>query len=322
MLKNDVIRISLLTVMAFYCTYGEAAGLREQAKMVENYETTDSSAIIDAVQNDLVSEDALLQDAGCIMLLKVFKKLQRNDAKAQAIFTRLSRDRTAVSHAEEIIDSRLAGWCSQESIEGIRDNREIYTPLLHLLGIADDKASKGTIINAFLHLDDRGGIVEIVPVSEQLVSVSLNRLKIIGSRLCCLYPGNTIVARMLEFNLRSGLLGTFEHHLKTNVMTGGNMEDGIREFIIDCMEYGDSKNGYSIRIKAMKIAGMLAKNGEQNVYGKIEFLAKNDLFYVHRYDSGTGYSMTELRYPVRETGSRILLQLNSGEKRSGQKAYR
>jgi hypothetical protein len=74
------------------------------------------------------------------------------------------------------------------------------------------------------------------------------------------------------------------------------------------MEYGDSKNGHLIRIKAAKIAGILVKDGENDLAPKIEDLSKNDPYYVHKHNGKTGYSMTELIYPVREIGSKIPLR--------------
>jgi hypothetical protein len=41
---------------------------------------------------------------------------------------------------------------------------------------------------------------------------------------------------------------------------------------------------------------------------KIEDVSKNDPYYVHKYNGNAGYTLTELNYPVREIGSKILLR--------------
>jgi hypothetical protein len=93
----------------------------------------------------------------------------------------------------------------------------------------------------------------------------------------------------------------------TNKNLSEKMKKEIKDFVTDCMEYGDSKNGHLIRIKAVKVAGMLIKGGEKDMARKIEDVSKNDPYYVHKYNGKAGYSMTELKYPVREISSKILL---------------
>jgi hypothetical protein len=307
MLKNIICTILLFIVVVFHNVFGSGEGLREQERMLENYGQFGFNALIDTVKKDLLSEDSLLQDAGCIILLKTLERLKAGDRNAEFIFAQLSEDKKVVNNAADIIDSRILGWNGREKAED-DDDIKIYTPLFYILGKADNKTARGTLIRSFLALSGRKEILEEIPMSEELVTMSIKRLKTIEEKLCCLYPGRDFVIDMLERDSRSGMLDIFENYLLANKNLSEKMKKNIKDFVIDCMEYGDSKNGHLIRIKAVKVAGMLAKGGEKDIALKIEDVSKNDPYYVHKYNGKTGYSMTELKYPVREIGSKILLR--------------
>jgi hypothetical protein len=287
---------------------GSREGLREQERMLENYENVEINALIDSITKDLLSEDALLQDAGCIILLKTLGRLKEGDRKAEFIFVQLSGNEKVVSYTADIIDSRLLGWYNREKPEENDDDIKIYTPLFHILGKADDKYARGTLARSFLFLYGRKDILEEIPMNEELAAISLKRLNVLKEKLCCLYPGRDCVIDMLEKDSRLGMLDIFESFLMANKKLSEKMKKEIKEFIIGCMEYGNSKNGSLIRMKAAKIAGILVKGGEKDIARKIEDLSKNDPYYVHKYSGKAGYSMTELKYPVREISSKILLR--------------
>jgi hypothetical protein len=84
------------------------------------------------------------------------------------------------------------------------------------------------------------------------------------------------------------------------------MKKEMKEFVIDCLKYGDSKNGYIIRILAAKLAGNLVKDGDMELLGMIKELSKTDPYYVHAYIGKAGFSLTELHYPVREACKKML----------------
>jgi hypothetical protein len=282
--------------------------VREQAGMVQNYENLEINAVLDTVRNDLLSEDALLQDAGCIILLKTLQRLKQGDSKAEFIFARLSGDKKVINNAADIIDSRMLGWYNPETPEENNDDIKIYTPLFYILGKADDKYARGTLVRSFLYLQGRRDILNEIPMSEEVLAIALKRVDIIEEKLCCVYPGRDFVAQMLENDSRLGMLDMLNKFLMPNKKPGEKMKEKIKEFVTDCMKYGDSRNGWLIRIKAAKIAGMLVKNGENDLAKTIEDLSKNDPYYIHQFNAKTGYSMTALRYPVREISSKILLR--------------
>jgi hypothetical protein len=288
--------------------YGSGEKLRDQARIFENYENIEINTIIDTIKKDLLSEDALVQDAGCIILLKTLERLKQGERKAEFIFAQLSGDQKVVGSAADIIDSRLLGWYNPEESEENDDDIRIYVPLFHILGKADSKSARGTLARSFLYLRGHQDILEMIPMNEELASVSLKRLKEIESKLCCLYPGREAVVDMLEKDSRYGMLDMFESYLATNNKPSEKMKREIKEFVLDCMGYGDSKYGYVIRIKAAKLAGMLVKGGEIDLLGKIKQVSQTDPYYVHAYIGKAGYSMTELKYPVREISSKILLR--------------
>ena len=125
MLKNIICSIFLFVFIVLQNVFGNVEGLREQVRMLENYENVDINTITDTIKKDLLSEDALLQDAGCIILLKTLEGLKNNDRKSQSIFDKLSGDQKVVGSAADIIDSRLLGWYNPEESEKIDDDMMI-----------------------------------------------------------------------------------------------------------------------------------------------------------------------------------------------------
>jgi hypothetical protein len=308
MLKNILCSICMGTFIFGQNVLGDQKQMQEEIWLLETYEHADANTIINTVKKDLRSEDALVQDAGCIILLKTLDRLKKGDGKAVFIFDQLSEDQKTVSNAADIIDSRLLGWYNPEKSEENDDDIRIYTPLFHILGKADSKTARGTLARSILCLRGHPDIFTMIPMNEELASFSLRRLKDIESKFCCLYPGRESVVDMLEKDSRYSLLDMYENYLLTNNRPGEKMKKEMKEFIIECMGYGDFKNGYVIRIKAAKLAGMLVRGGNSDLMGKIREVSQNDPYYVHAYISGTGFSLTELNYPVRETCSKLLLR--------------
>jgi hypothetical protein len=304
MLKN-IICIAWISG-ALFSQKVAGSGLEDQVIILNNYETLENDTIINIVRNDLLSQDPLLQDAGCIILLKTLDRLKKDDTGAEYIFTRLAGDDSVVNCATGIIDSRLLGWYNGASSTENDGDLQIYIPLFHILGKADSKSAKGTLVRSFLCLHGRQGVFDGIPMSEDLVAISLKRLKIIGDKLCCLYPGRDLVVAMLEKNLRFNMLDVFAGVLMANKGISEKTKKEIKNFIIECMDYGDSKNGYLIRMRAVKMAGMLLNGGEKDLAWKIEDLSRNDPYYVHSYNDTSGYSITELKYPVRELSKTLI----------------
>jgi hypothetical protein len=296
----------LILLLSRYDTSGSPKALPEQSRILENYDAYDIHSTIEVVKKDLLSGDAMSQDAGCVILLKTLDRLKHGDKNAESVFNQLAGDKKVVFSAADIIDSRLLGWYNRENPTEGEDDIKMYAPLFHILGRADDKTAKGTMVKALLYLHGRKDILEGLPVSEDLVGLSLKKLKVISDRLCCLYPGRDYVVAMLEKDSRFTMLDIFAGVLRTHGFLSEKTKKEIKDFVIECMDYGDAKNGYQIRMKAVTMAGMFFKAGEKDLGRKIEEKAKNDPYYVHKYDNKNGYSLTEIRYPVRETGSKVL----------------
>jgi hypothetical protein len=300
-------RLLFLLVFIFLATvFGNIPALQEQSRILENYEHADGNSIVDIIKKDLLTDDALTQDAGCIILLRTLDRFKQGDKKAESVFVQLAGDKKVVNSAAEIVESRLLGWYNRENPGEGEDGIGMYAPLFQILGKAEDKTARGTLVRALIYLQGRKDILEGIPMSEELVAVSLKKLKVISDRLCCLYPGRDYVVAMLEKDSRSTMLDIFAGVLTANSTLSEKTKKEIKDFVVECMEYGDSKNGYQIRIKAVKMAGMLLKAGEKDLARKIGDLAGNDPYYVHRYDNKAGYSLTEIRYPVREAGAKVL----------------
>jgi hypothetical protein len=125
MLKNIICSILLFIFIVLQNVYGSREGLQEQARMLENYEHIEINTILDTIKKDLLSEDDLLQDAGCIILLKTLERLKQGDRRAEFVFAQLSGDKKVVNSAADIIDSRLLGWYNPEASEEIDDEIRI-----------------------------------------------------------------------------------------------------------------------------------------------------------------------------------------------------
>jgi hypothetical protein len=280
--------------------------MQDRLWLLERYEHTEAQNIADTVRVDLLANDALVQDAGCLVLLKALEGLKSGDKKSEVIFKRLSEDQKVVISITDIIDSRLLGWCNPEESDEIDEDIRIYVPLFIILGKADNKMARHTISKSLLYLRSHEDILNQISINQELVSYSLRRLSDIQSKYCCIYPGKETVAEILEKDYRYRMLAMFENTLKAATRPENALRDDIRRFVIDCMKYGNAKNGYVIRIKALHVAQLLLASGETTLVEMIKKMSQSDPFYVHAYIGKFGFSLTELNYPVREVCRKIL----------------
>jgi hypothetical protein len=280
--------------------------MQDRLWLLERYEHTDAQKIIDTVRVDLLSNDALVQDAGCLVLLKTLDGLKAGDKKSEVIFKRLSEDQKVVISITDIIDLRLLGWCNPEESDEIDEDIRIYVPLFIILGKADNKMARHTISKSLLYLRGHEDILDQINTSQELVSYSLRRLSDIQSKYCCIYPGKETVAEILEKDYRYRMLAMFENTLKSATKPDNALKEDIRRFVIDCMKYGNAKNGYVIRIKALHVAQLLLSAEDTELVEMIKKMSQSDPFYVHAYIGKFGFSLTELNYPVREVCRKIL----------------
>lgn len=280
--------------------------MQDRLWLLERYEHTEAQNIADTVRVDLLSNDALVQDAGCLVLLKALDGLKTGDKKSEVVFKRLSEDQKLVISITDIIDSRLLGWCNPEESDEIDEDIRIYVPLFIILGKADNKMARHTISKSLLYLRGHEDILDQIAISQELVSYSLRRLSDIQSKYCCIYPGKETVAEILEKDFRYQVLVMFEYNLKSATLPGPALREDIRRFVIDCLKYGDAKNGYVIRIKALHVAQLLLSAGDTELVEMIKRMSLSDPFYVHAYIGKFGFSLTELNYPVREVCRKIL----------------
>jgi hypothetical protein len=280
--------------------------MQDRLWLLEKYEHTEAQKIIDTVKADLLSNDVLVQDAGCLVLLKALDGLKTGDKKSEVIFKKLSEDQKLVVNITDIIDARLLGWCNPEESDVIDEDIRIYVPLFIILGKADNKMARHTISKSLLYLRGHEDILEQIALSQELVSYSLRRLSDIQSKYCCIYPGKETVAEILEKDYRYRMLLLFEKNLKSTIKPDITLREKIRSFVIDCLKYGDAKNGYVIRIKALQVAQLLLAEEDRELVELIKKMAQTDPFYLHAYIGKFGFSLTELNYPVREVCRKVL----------------
>lgn len=283
---------------------GDPKKMQDRLWLLERYQHTEVQSIIDTVRADLLSKDVLVQDAGCLVLLKALDGLMAGDKKSEFIFKRLSEDQKVVVSITDIIDSRLLGWCNPEESDEIDEDIRIYVPLFIIIGKADNKMARHTISKSLLYLRNHVDIIERIGVSQELVAYSLRRLSDIKCQYCCVYPGKETVAEILEKDFRFRMLVIFEGNLKSNAKP--ELKEEIRRFVIDCLKYGNAKNGYVIRIKALQVAKLLLSEGDSELMQVVKKMSQLDPFYVHAYIGKFGFSLTELNYPVREACRKVL----------------
>jgi len=286
--------------------HGNPVILQARLWMLEKYEHLEPGAIVDSVKIDLRSNDALVQDAGCLLLLKALEGLKRHDEKSDIIFSQLAADQNVVISVADIVDSRLIGWYNPVESEEIDDDLAVYLPLLVILGKADSKVARHTLSRTFLCLRGHPEALELVPVNKAMVSFTINRLQVITNRNCCMYPGKEIIIDMLEKDYRFRLLEVYRRFLEEGTTPDETAKKEMIAFISECMNFGDAKNGYVIRILAAKLAAYLVSSGETELLKKIKTLSEDDPFYVHVYVGRAGYSLTELNYPVREACRKLV----------------
>lgn len=292
---------------------GDDAKMQARLWMLEKYEHIDADNIADSVTSDLLSPDALIQDAGCLLLLKALEGNKRKEAKSDTIFTRLAADQNVVAAVSDIVDARLAGWYNPAESEEIDDDLAVYVPLLFILGKADSKVARHTLSRSFLYLREHPEITELLPVNEGMMAFTLNRLQVIKGRNCCMYPGKELLVDMLEKDYRFGLLEMYRKYLAEGNRPNEAAKKEMKAFVNECMNYGDGKNGYVIRTLAAKVAGLLIASGEADLLAKIQAMAENDPFYVHVHIGRFGYSLTELNYPVREACRKLAVKLTEAK---------
>lgn len=286
--------------------FGDDKLMQERLWLLETYEHVSPDTIVKTVKNDLLSQEVLVQDAGCIVLLKTVERLKKKDGTSESIINRLAGDPRVVAAAAGIVDSRLLGWYNPEWSEENDDDIKMYLPLFFILGKADCKNARETLSRAFLYLKGHRDVLETIPLNEELASVSLKRLKDLENKLCCVYPGRGAVVEMFEKDSRYGMLELFENYCAAHPVPSEKMKKKIKEFVLDCLKYGDSKNGSVIRSKAVQLAGILVKSGDGELLGRIREVSQTDPYCTHAYFNRAGYSLTELNYPVREACLKVL----------------
>jgi hypothetical protein len=296
-----------ICMAVFLYSLAAAQQWREQEEVLERYDQADITTVVDVIRKDLLSKDVLVQDAGCIILSKALDGFVKGDRRAESVFAQLSGDRNVVASAADIIDSRLLGWYNRERPDEDDDDIGPYVPLFHILAGTDSKTARETLARSFLFLHNRTDVLKGIVVNEELVGTLLKRLRVINERYCCVFPGREFVAEMLEKDSRLNMLDIYEDLLMAKKDLQAKVASEMSEFIAECLDYGDAKNGHTVRVKAAKIAGMLMANGESGLKPTIEDMSRHDPYFVHKKVGRAGYSIAELRYPVRDICSKIML---------------
>lgn len=292
---------------------GDDAKMQARLWMLEKYEHLDAGTIVDSVRSDLLSDDALIQDAACLILLKTHAGFKKGEEKSATIFSRLAADQRVVEHVADIVDARRVGWYNPPESDEIDDDLAVYVPLLVILGKADSKVARNTLSRSYLCLRRHPEVLELIPVNEPMMSFVNNRLQVLQGRNCCMFPGKDILLDLLEKDSRFQLLEMYRTFLEDGNRPGDTGKREMASFVNECMSYGDAHNGYVIRILAAQVAALLVKSGEPDLLKKIRTMSECDPFYVHVHIGRFGYSLTELNYPVREACRKLVLTLTEAK---------
>ena len=126
MRKIIICSTSVMILALPHHIHGIGDRIRDQAIILEHSGNFAVNAVFNTVRKDLLSKDDLLQNAGCIILLKMLDRLANRDREAEICFSRLADDAKVVNSVASIIDMRSPGWYNRakynENDDDIRIN--------------------------------------------------------------------------------------------------------------------------------------------------------------------------------------------------------
>jgi hypothetical protein len=280
--------------------------LSARTELIRRYNQLSSDTIVSVVRNDLLSEEQLLQDAGCIVLLTTLDRLNHGIAESDTVFIRLSADANVARRAEAIISERMADWQITDVSDSINDDFPLYVPLFRILGRAAVKSARGVMINSVLTFGNRSEFLNVLPFDEQTALFLMKRLNSLTSTSCCVYPGKSCVLQTLDLSGRKNLLHYYSDISTEHPGISPSTVQLMGDFIVECLNFGNERYGAPIRLEALAAAASFMNATGTDLRGVIEKRVKNDPYFVHEKDPVTIYSLTRVRYPVREAAAQIL----------------
>ena len=298
----------------------------KQDKIIREYPNCQIDDMEEMIKESLGSTEAEIQDNAVIMLSEIIISRVNSGGeefnKADTLLLRVSRDKGAIDSIIDIIYERLPGWYEPGIACGQDEYYEMYYPLIYILGMSGDKNSLGALVRCFQYLNNNDILIQTGCFRDDFIKMVLKKYGVISNKLCCMYPGNDVVAELLEADMRFKMLNLFEGMIPSTDTDGGawiqNRKE-IKKFIVDCLSYGGSKKGYLVRMKALGAAQKMIKSGERDMSRLVEGIAGKDPFYVHKRMGYAGknrrpkYSYSDIVYPVRMKARDVLRELRANK---------
>jgi hypothetical protein len=262
------------------------------------------------VRNELGSKDPLRRD-NAVLFLAILINAGKGD-RERGILLDLAGEREAVAAASDIIEERLAGWYEERG-EARERSMPMYYPLFHLLSLSQSKLAGSTLLQALPAAGFDPFFRKSFFSNGNIAKIALSRLSALESRLCCFFPGKELVSDMQAIDFRLNMLAMYLEAAQSGRQDFKSSPE-MKEFVSQCLAFGDRNMGRVIRTRAVELACMCARAGIDDFLPAVRKIAASDpcLLYrsvpgegncVPRYDGGKTY------YPVREKAAEELSHL-------------
>jgi len=227
---------------------------------------------------------------------------------------RLAEDRDVVAMASEMVAERLAGWYEERDAAQER-SMQMYYPLLYLLSLSRGKIAAMTLLMAQPMAGFDAFFRKTLFSNREVVKVVLSKLATMENQLCCFYPGKELTSTMQVIDFRLSMLAMYLEAARDSSSDFICSDGEMKKFVIDCLEFGDGNLGRVVRTRAVELACILVKGGQNDLLPAVKKIAASDPCYLYktlpaennrlpRYDIKSRY------YPVREKAGKELLKLH------------
>jgi hypothetical protein len=306
--------LRIITLILFSVLFiANPCAAQKDSCLFQDYSSRPTEEIATAIKNDLASKNPARRD-GTLMFLSVLINDGKKSQKGNETILRLAGDRETVNIASDIVEDRLAGWYEErESTQ--EKSMPLYYPLIHLLSVSRSKTAVYTLSMALPAVGFDAFFMKSLFSSGQVLTAVLYKLTTIENKLCCLYPGRDLICDMQAIDFRLSMLRMY-------LESAGDKDPGIpvndvemKKFVSGCLEFGDGNKGRIIRTRALEMACILIKAGNEDLRPAVNRIAESDPCYLYRAGPAEGnclpqYGINSKYYPVREKAVKELSRLN------------
>jgi hypothetical protein len=275
----------------------------------QDYGSKPSEEIAAALRNDLASKDPTRRDKA-VLFLSLLINTGKKSQKDRETVLQLAGDKETINSASDIVSDRLAGWYEERDLAQER-SMPAYYPLIHLLSVSKSKTARITLVMALPIVGFDAFFRKSVFSSEGVSKTVLSKLATIENKLCCFYPGKDLVCDMQSIDFRLNMLRMYLEAAKDTGLGFPSNDSEMKKFVSGCLEFGDGNKGRIIRTRAVELACILIKAGQNDFLPSVKRIAESDPYYLYRTMPGEGCSLPHFDidskyYPVREKARKEL----------------